>query len=326
MPHTDIVLSLADARFTGQDLERPECVLATRDGSLYVSDRRGGILRIAPDGGQRLFAPPGQEGQAPSLLPNGFALLRDGSFAIANLAESGGVWRLGRDGSIAPLLLEVEGRTLGSVNFVWLDAAERLWVSVSTVRVGDHQFRGDIADGFIILMDGSGARIVADGIGWTNECRIDAAGRHLYVNETFGRRLTRFRVAADGSLSGRETVTEFGAGTYPDGLAIDVEGCLWVVSVVSNRLIRVTPDGRQTVLLEDYDPAHVDALETAFRENRLSRPMVWDNHAAILGNTTSIAFAGEDLRTIHLGGLSGRRLATFRSPVAGLEPAHWTFG
>ena len=40
----------------------------------------------------------------------------------------------------------------------------------------------------------------------------------------------------------RQTVTEFGAGTFPDGLAFDEDGCAWNVSIVSNRLIRVTPD------------------------------------------------------------------------------------
>lgn len=323
MACTDIELSLDDVRFVGRDLQRPECVLATRSGALYVSDRRGGITRIAADGGQELYAP--ADG-TPPILPNGFAMLRDGSFAIANLSETGGVWRLWRDGRLEPLLLEIDGRRLGSVNFVLLDDRERLWICVSTVRVGDHQFRGDIADGFIILKDERGARVVADRIGWTNECRVDAAGRHLYVNETFGRRLTRFRLAPDGVLSNGETVTEFGEGTYPDGLAIDAEGCFWVVSVVSNRVIRVTPEGRQTVLLEDLDPAHVETCEQAFREGRLGRPLVWDNHARVLGNTTSIAFAGEDLRTVHLGSLSGPSLATYRSPVAGLKPVHWEWG
>ena len=324
MRYTDVNLSLPDVRPTGRDLHRPECVLATRAGVLFVSDQRGGITRIGPDGSQVLIAP-AADSTAPPLLPNGFALLRDGSFAIANLSPSGGVWRLRPTGEVEPMLLEIDGRRLGSVNFVWLDSEERLWVSVSTVRVGDHEFRGDIADGFIILMDGSGPRIVARDIGWTNETRIDAEGRHLYVNETFGRRLTRFRLAPDGSLSERETVATFGDGTYPDGLAIDREGCLWVVSVVSNRVIRVTPDGEQTILLEDSDPAHVEACETAFREGRLGRPLVWDNHATVLGNTTSIAFAGADGRTIHLGCLNGTSLATLRSPVAGLEPVHWTW-
>ena len=81
--------------FVGQGLARPECVLATRRGDLFVSDKRGGVMHIAPDGTQRLIG-------GGSLVPNGIALLRDGSFAIANLSDDGGVWRLHRDGRIEP--------------------------------------------------------------------------------------------------------------------------------------------------------------------------------------------------------------------------------
>ena len=35
---------------TGSGLNRPECVLAARDGSLYTGDWTLGIARIAPDG------------------------------------------------------------------------------------------------------------------------------------------------------------------------------------------------------------------------------------------------------------------------------------
>ena len=34
----------------GTDLQRPECILAQRDGSLLAADARGGVMRIEPDG------------------------------------------------------------------------------------------------------------------------------------------------------------------------------------------------------------------------------------------------------------------------------------
>ena len=46
-------------------------------------------------------------------------------------------------------------------------------------------------------MDEAPARVVADGLGYTNECAIHPSGQWLYVNETFARRLSRFRLAAD---------------------------------------------------------------------------------------------------------------------------------
>ena len=39
-------------------------------------------------------------------------------------------------------------------------------------------------DGYIVLLDGKGARIVGDGIYFTNEIRLDAKEEFLYVAET----------------------------------------------------------------------------------------------------------------------------------------------
>lgn len=39
----------------------------------------------------------------------------------------------------------------------------------------------------------------------------------------------------------------------------------------------------------------------------------------------SVAFGGRDLRTVYLGNLAGSRIASFRSPVAGVRPLHWNY-
>ena len=65
----------------------------------------------------------------------------------------------------------------------------------------------------------------------------------LWVNETFARRLTAFDVTPDG-LGNPRTVVDFGAGTFPDGLALAEDGSLIVTSIVSNRVLRVWPEGR----------------------------------------------------------------------------------
>jgi hypothetical protein len=78
---------------TGRDLHRPECVLALRDGTLCVSDWRGGVTLIRADGSQRaILAHGGPEGEggAPGVRPNGVAIERDGSFLLANLGDAGG--------------------------------------------------------------------------------------------------------------------------------------------------------------------------------------------------------------------------------------------
>ena len=49
-------------RTIGQGLQRPECILAERDGTLWSADARGGVMRIRPDGTQQLIAQTGHRG------------------------------------------------------------------------------------------------------------------------------------------------------------------------------------------------------------------------------------------------------------------------
>lgn len=313
---------LADVTFVGSGLVRPECVLATRSGALYTADWRGGVA-ITEAGGARdvvtAATPPRP------MRPNGIALRRDGSFLLADLGETrGGVYALARDGALTPFLESVDGIELPPTNFVFEDGAGRTWITVSTRRVPRASaYRADVADGFIVVVDSRGARIVADGLGYTNEAMLSPDGAWLYVNETFGRRLSRFRVGADGSLHGRETVTTFGHGTYPDGLAFDCEGGAWITSIVSNRVVRVAASGEQTLVLEDADAEHVQWCEDAYSDGTLGRQHLDRACGRVLRNISSLAFGGSDLRTCYLGCLQGDAIASFRSPVAGHPPVHW---
>lgn len=325
-PAHDASRVLEGLSWTGSDLHRPECVLATRSGDLYVSDWRGGVTRIRPDGLQASFLAPPVDGEA--LKPNGIALLADGSFLLAHLgAERGGVFHLTRDGRVMPFLERADGTDLHPTNFVVQDRAGRTWVTVSTRRMPRSLgYRRDCDDGYVVLVDERGsARIVADGLGYTNECALDAEEKWLYVNETFARRLSRFPIAANGSLGARQVVTEFGAGVFPDGLCFDAEGGLWVTSIVSNRVLRVAPDGRCETWLDDSDAAHVAEVEKAYAADAMGRPHLDQVRSRKLSNISSLAFGGADLGTGHLGCILGDRVATIRMPVAGLAPVHWNF-
>jgi sugar lactone lactonase YvrE len=306
-----------ELRFVGHDLERPECVLACASGRLFMSDGRGGVTTIAPDGTQNRI------GQS-SLVPNGIALCRDGSFLIADLSPEGGVWRIGADGRVSPFLQEIDGRVLPRVNFVALDMRERLWICVSAL-VTDDAYPIHARTGFIALADKAGTRIVADDLQYTNECRIDADFRYLYVNETFGRCLTRFTIAEDGALGERQTFAEFSPGDFPDGLTLDAEGGLWVVCVGSNRVYRVGQDQQIETVIDDSVPETVAKLEAAFKSDSLTRPALSAAAGRRLKNPSSLAFGGADLRTAYIGCLNGTSLASFRSPVAGLPQVHWNW-
>ena len=321
------VMSLDQLGHVGTGLVRPECVLATARGDVYTADWRGGVAHLRPDGSQALYA-----GTAPDgieLRPNGIALLRDDSFLLAQLgAHDGDVYRLQRNGQVAPWLRRVDSVDLPPTNFVVGDRQGRFWITVSTRRVPRALgYRREGGDGFIVRVDERGAAIVADRLGYANEVAVHPSGDWLYVNETFGRRLSRHALRGDGSLGAeRQVVAEFGPGTFPDGMAFDEDGCAWVVSIVSNRLIRVAPDGRQTLWLEEADAAHLDAVEAAYAAGTMGRPHLDGSPSRVLRNISSIAFAGADRRTGLLGCLLGDNLATIAAmPSPGVTPAHWSY-
>jgi len=327
-PRTQWAFGLSEVSFVGKNLRRPECVLSTASGDLFVAALGQGIVHITPQGDQHAIgdirAIDGKD-----FIPNGLALEPDGSFLVTNMGEAGGLWRLSRNGAIEPVLREADGQFLSATNFVLRDWQGRLWLTISTrqwpISRAFSPLRGPItADGYLVLIDRRGARIVADSLAFANEVRLDPNGRELYVVETYARRISKFDVDDNGSLHNRTAWTEFGHGTFPDGIAFDAEGFLWVASMTSNRLFRVAPNGEQALLLEDTDPDYLDTIEQRLEAGTLRREDVQQVRSKLLKNIASITFGGADLRTVYLGSLGGDSLAVLRSPVAGEPPPHWT--
>jgi sugar lactone lactonase YvrE len=311
-------------QFVGSNLTRPECVLCVSSGIIYTSDFRGGVSMIKPDGSVEFIL---ADADVFLVQPNGIALLPDGSFLLAHLGpEEGGVYKLTRDGVLTEFLIELNGIPIPPTNFVHLDNYNRIWITVSTRISPRHlAYRSDNADGFIILVDGTGARIVTDNLGYTNECVVHPSGKWLYVNETFARRMSRFEIAMDGSLHNKETVTEFGKGVYPDGLTFLENGEVLVTSIVSNRVVKVDHDGNQDIVLEDFTPSHLNAVEEAFVKCEMARRHLDHAESKVLQNISSLAFGGDDLKTAYLGCLLGDQLACYQSDVPGYPLAHWHF-
>jgi sugar lactone lactonase YvrE len=324
----DAMIALDAVETLGSGLHRPECVLATRRGDIFTADWRGGVAHLLPDGSQRLYA--GTTADLPEgARPNGICLEADGSFLFANLgSEQGGIWRLTRRGDISPYLLAADGVDLPPSNFVTRDAAGRLWVTVSTrLRPRSLDYRSTAQTGFVICADERGARLVADGLGFANECLVDPTGGWLYVNETYVKRLSRYPLLASGDLGSKEVVTEFGRGQFPDGMAFDAEGHVWIACIVSNQLLRIDPaNGRSVLMLQDADEAHVGWFEEAYYANALNRPHMERIMSHKLRNTSSLAFTGAALDTILIGCLLGDHIYRVRSPVRGHPPVHWQYG
>ena len=253
-----------------------------------------------------------------ALMPNGFAIRRDGSVVLANVGPDHGVWTMTPEGEAAPLaILE------GSSNFVLATPDDQVWASVLTRAGHGAPLSAHRTDGYIVRFEDGEPKVVIDGLISANEFRIDYARGVLYVNETFAHRTSRFDLSPDGVASNKVVLAQYDENTYPDGMALDANGDLWVVSIISNRILHVTKTGDVRVLFEDNDADRMAACAHALATETLTRELVYQTTGAALENPSSIAFGGPDLKTLYLGSLGGPDLKAFDSPVAGAPMAHW---
>lgn len=325
----------ATIRHVGRDLQRPECVLAEADGTLWAADGRGGVMRIAPDGSQHLVTPtsgasPGADAdfdtryvQSQGSLPNGMAFLPNGDFIIANWG-SDSVEVMTREGQVRRAFDSIDGRSLGKANFVLRDRRGRIWLTVTTrMQPWTESINARARDGYIAVMDERGVRIVAEGFEGTNEVRMDADEEWLYVVESNARRISRLRVRDDGSLTQREVYGPSRLEGFPDGFAFDAFGNLWITLVMTDKLIALTPEGDVLTLLDDSNPAAVARLNEHYEARTLTPEIMAAAAGTIAPWMASLTFGGPDLRTVYIGSLRGSTLPSFRSPVAGLPLVHW---
>lgn len=337
MPNSvlDFEVDKAKLQYAGTGLQRPECILAEPDGSLWIADARGGVVELQPDGRQRIitqrhsehFAGVNSEASRylQGTLPNGLAFAENGDILIANFGTDR-LEVMTRNGKSKVLADRIDGQPIGKVNFVLRDSQNRIWITVSTrIKNWMHALRPDLADGYIARYIDGTFRIVAEGFHFTNEIRMDAREEYMYVAETTGGCISRLRVNQDGSLGKREVFgpSSLGKGAWPDGIAFDSGGNLWGTMVYSDKLFVLTPEGDLKILLDEGDPAKVDALEKAFFKNEVNEEVLFATGRGIAPWMASVTFGGPDLQTLYIGSLRASRIPYIRAPLPGLPMVHW---
>ena len=321
--------------YLGRELQRPECLLAEPDGSLWSADARGGVVHIFPDGSQKVITRKHSNGFSEAqdeesrfvsgTLPNGLAFASNGDILISNFGTDC-LERMKRTGETEVLFDTIDGKKIGKVNFVLRDSKDRLWITITTrVKNWIDALVPDLDDGYIARYDDRGIHIVADGLHFTNEVRFDKNEEYLYVVETTGGRILRFRCDEEGELHDRQIFgpSSLGKGAYPDGIAFDSWGNLWGTTVYSDTLFVITPDGEQRVLLDEGDPEKVRALDEAFWGKRVTPEILFETGRGIAPWMASVTFGGPDLDTVYIGSLKGTKIPFFRAPCPGLPMVHW---
>lgn len=321
-------------RFVGQDLQRPECIIAQRDGTLWSADARGGVMRIDSDGSQQLLAPTDVNVGEGSFeqrfvqsqnasLPNGLALTPEGDFIICNWGLDR-IERLSRTGELTVLHDHLAGKPFGKTNFPLHDSKGRIWFTVTTqMQPWTDSINADVADGYIGVIDDKGVRVVAEGFKGTNEIRFDDREEWLYVVESNARRISRLRVGPHATLSDREIYGPQKLEGFPDGFAFDSFGNLWVTLIMTDKLIAITPEGEVLTLLDDSNAEAVAELYRQRDAGALTPATMQAARGSLAPWMASITFGGPDLKSVYLGSLLGNRIPCFRSPVAGQPLIHW---
>jgi gluconolactonase len=316
----------------GTELRRPECILAERDGSLWVADARG-VTHIEPAGDQRLIeqkyaaeTPADREGASwrkANSVPNGLAFDRDGNLLIANMGNRS-LELMSRLGDTRVVLDSVCGERLGKVNFVCRDRSGRLWITVSTrAELSSAILNPEQDDGYVVLYDGDEVRVVHEGVAFANECRLDAEEEYLYLAQTAARNIVRLKVLPNGDLGKPEVFGPRDHGRFVDGITFDSYGNIWGTYVFTDAIYVITPDGELRMIFDDSDAAEVARVDTAFRSNMLTLEVITGTGGPIATHCASLTFGGPDLRTIYVGSLRQSTIPYFRAPVTGLPPVHW---
>lgn len=340
-PLQGYTIDRSQIRTIGHDLQRPECILAERDGTLWAADARGGVMRIAADGSQRFVGQRADDrfGTAAAdssddlehkfttgTLPNGLAFAANGDILISNFGTDR-LERMTREGQTQVLVDRIDGKPIGKVNFVLRDSKDRIWITVSTlVNPWTVAASSRVQDGYVAVLDERGLRVVADGFFFTNEVRLDAREEWLYIVETTGPRITRMRLqegAGGVTLRDREVFGPAHLGGYPDGIAFDSFGNLWCTLVMTDQIIALTPQGDKLLLLDDGEPAASKNLLDHMAAGTVTADDMMRARGTLAPWMASVTFGGADLRTVYIGSLMGTTIPYFTAPVAGLPMVHW---
>jgi sugar lactone lactonase YvrE len=171
--------------------------------------------------------------------------LADDDEVLATLPD--GVYRLGDGGSGLERLIPMDTRAEAcSFNDSGCDARGRLWIGSGSETVTG---QGGL---WVVRADSSCAELVLDGLSLPNGIGFSPDNRFMYLVDSIAGAI--YRIAYDlgtGTLGERE---EFcvapGSDGLPDGLAVDVEGGVWVAFWDGGCVRRYAPDGTLDTVIE----------------------------------------------------------------------------
>jgi sugar lactone lactonase YvrE len=209
-------------------LHFPEC-LRWYDDRLFFCDMHGDAVHaFDPASGELTTV-------AEVFHPGGIGWLPDGRLLVV-ASEDRTI--LAVDGGRNELYIDLSDLAPGWVNDILVDRSGRVYVGNFGYDLFSEEPR---ATRLIVVEPDRTAWLAPDELLFPNGMvkRSDGA---LIVAETFGHCLTTFAVGDDGTLR-RESSIDVGEEIFPDGICIDAEDHVWVSTVMTKEVVRVSPDG-----------------------------------------------------------------------------------
>jgi sugar lactone lactonase YvrE len=302
-----------------RSLARPEDGVMLPDGRLLVGDQVHGLRLVEPDGRNRPFgdlaaagyrhAPPTHEAAA-----NGISLEPGGTHVLLADILSGAIYRVDVSSGAAEKLYQhrfgINTAIRDSTGAIWFtqsahntpEAGEaRMWASLDVPSPEGALLRLGFRDGRLAER----AQVVDDLLHFANGLALDEANGYLYVAETLGGRVLRYRAdPAAGTASNR---TVFVEGAAADNLELDDEGRLWVALPLTNEVLIVDPaTGRQHTAFRSLTEEQQAVVDEFHRRGRagarrleLFTPAMW---APLPGLVTGVIVGPAD-HPVYLTGL-----------------------
>lgn len=243
-------------------IDHPECLAFDTAGFLWAGGEAGQIYRIDTAGKVTTVATMGG-------FCAGLAFSPEGELFVCN--TSLGIVRVQASGAFSVFAGHAGQHKLICPNYGLFDSAGNYYVTDS----GNWKKK----NGYLLRFtpDGQG-KILGGPYGYANGLALSADEKTLFMVESDTDRVLRFEIETDGAISPPKVYAE-SVGRFPDGLALDADGNLYVSCYASDDIHRVSPHGGKTLF-------------------------AYDRNAILLGSPTNMAFGGENLDVLYVANLA----------------------